>query len=95
MVTIRLAGDYDNAELLELEKMCHQGTDIALQFNRSPDFFSRSRIYEKYMLFVAEEEGKIVGMVGAASKRFKMRGNVVDGIYIYDLRVHPKYRRRG
>jgi ribosomal protein S18 acetylase RimI-like enzyme len=95
LVSIRAADDADNTELLDLEKMCPQGTSLVLQFDRSPDFFSRSRVYENYKVYVAEEEGKIVGTVGATLKEFNMSEEVVKGVYIYDLRVHPTFRGRG
>jgi ribosomal protein S18 acetylase RimI-like enzyme len=95
LVSIRVADDADNAELLDLEKMCPQGTSLVLQFDRSPDFFLRSRVYDNYKIYVAEEEGKIVGTVGATLKEFNMGEEVVKGFYIYDLRVHPTFRGRG
>lgn len=90
-----MADDTDNEELLDLEKMCPQGTSLVLQFDRSPDFFLRSRVYESYKVYVAEEEGKIVGTVGATLKEINMGEDVVKGAYIYDLRVHPAFRGRG
>jgi ribosomal protein S18 acetylase RimI-like enzyme len=95
LVSIRAADDADNAELLDLEKMCPQGTSLVLQFDRSPDFFLRSRVYDNYKVYVAEEEGKIAGMVGATLKEFNMNEEAVKGVYIYDLRVHPAFRGRG
>jgi ribosomal protein S18 acetylase RimI-like enzyme len=95
LVSIRVADDADNAELLNLEKMCPQGTNLVLQFDRSPDFFLRSRVYDNYRVCVAEEEGKIVGTVGATLKEFNISEEVVKGVYIYDLRVHPAFRGRG
>jgi N-acetylglutamate synthase-like GNAT family acetyltransferase len=75
--------------------MCPQGTSLVLQFDRSPDFFLRSRVYDNYKVYVAaEEEGKIVGTVGATLKEFNISGEVVKGVYIYDLRVHPTFRGR-
>ena len=96
LVSIRVANDADNAELLDLESVCPQGTSLVLQFDRSPDFFSRSRVYDNYKVYVAaEEEGKIVGTVGATLKDFNMGEEAVKGVYIYDLRVHPAFRGRG
>jgi len=95
LVSFRVADDADNAELLDLETMCPQGTSLVLQFERSPDFFLRSRVYDNYKVYVAEEEGKIVGTVGATPKEFNISEEAVKGIYIYDLRVHPTFRGRG
>jgi ribosomal protein S18 acetylase RimI-like enzyme len=95
LASIRIANDADNTELLNLEKMCPQGTSLVLQFDRSPDFFLRSRVYDNYKVYVAEEEGKIIGTVGATLKEFNMNKEAVKGFYIYDLRVHPAFRGKG
>jgi ribosomal protein S18 acetylase RimI-like enzyme len=95
LVSIRVADDADNTELLNLEKMCPQGTSLVLQFDRSPDFFLRSRVYDNYKIYVAEEEGKIVGTVGATLKDFNMNEEIVKSLYVYDLRVHPAFRGKG
>jgi ribosomal protein S18 acetylase RimI-like enzyme len=95
MVSIRWANDSDNAQLLDLEEMCPQGTNLVLSFDRSPNFFARSQVYRDYRIYVAEEEGKIVGTVGSAFKEFNINRKAVRGIYIYDLRVNPNYRGKG
>ena len=95
MVSIRLARESDNPELLSIEKMCPQGTSLVLSFDRTPDFFSRSRIYEAYRIYVAEEEGKPVGTVGLAEKNIRIDGKEEKAAYIYDVRVHPDHRGKG
>jgi len=95
LVSIRRANLDDNQALLDLEKMCPQGTGLVLLFDRSPDFFRRSQVYDNYTIYVAEEERKIVGTIGSATKEFSLHGEKVNGVYIYDLRVHPNYRGRG
>jgi len=95
MVSIRLADDSDNSQLLNLEKMCPQGTSLVLSFDRSPDFLARSRVYKDYRLYVADEDAKAVGTVGVTAKEFNLRGETVKGIYIYDLRVNPSCRGKG
>jgi len=89
LIFIRGANHDDNAELLDLEKMCPQGTNLVLQFDRVPfpgHWLTKTRVY------VAEEEGKIVGTVGATLKTFNVSGALAKGIYTYDLRVHPSLR---
>lgn len=95
LISIRKANKDDNTELLNVERMCPQGKSLVLQFDRSPDFFSRSRVYDRYTVYVAEQEGRIVGTVGTTIKEFNMDGKPVKGIYIYDLRVHPAFRGKG
>ena len=95
MASIRLADDSDNSQLLNLEKMCPQGTSLVLSFDRSPDFFARSRVYKDYSLYVADENGKVVGTVGVTAKQFNTRRETVKGIYVYDLRVNPRCLGKG
>jgi GNAT superfamily N-acetyltransferase len=95
LVSIRVAEGADNSELLDLEKLCPQGTSLVLQLDRSPDFFLRSRVYDNFRVYVAVEEGKVVGTVGATLKEFSSGEEVVKGVYVYDLRVHPAFRGRG
>lgn len=94
-IVIRDARPEDNEALIELDRQCIMGGTIELVFDRSPDFFARSRAYAAYRLCVAEEEGRIVGVGGAAIKRLRVRGTVAPWAYFYDLRVRPSHRRRG
>jgi len=94
MVSLRLANDSDNAQLLDLERMCPQGTSLVLSFDRSPDFLSRSRVYKDYKIYVAEEDRKIVGTVGVTTKELRINGEPVRSVYIYDLRVNPAHRKK-
>ena len=95
MFFIRPATDEDNKELLELEKLCPQGTGLVLQFDRSPDFFCRSRTYDSYNIYIAQGEGKTIGTIASTVRNFNLNGKRTIGVYIYDLRVHPDHRGRG
>ena len=66
-----------------------------LQFDRSPDFFLRSKVYDNCSVFVAEEEGRIVGTAASAIKEFNLSGKKATGLYIFDVRVHPDSRGKG
>ena len=92
---IRRAVAEDNQELLNLEKMCAQGTGLVLLFDRSPDFFRRSQVYEDFKVYVAEVNGKIIGTIASTGKEFSLSGKKAKGIYIYDLRVNPDHRGKG
>lgn len=94
MFSIRPATDEDNKELLELETLCPQGTNLVLQFDRSPDFFRRSRTYDSYNIYIARDEGKTIGTIGSTVRNFNLNGKRTTGVYIYDLRVHPDHRGR-
>ncbi len=92
---MRLATDHDNLALLDLERMCPQGTSLVLQLDRSPDFFLRSRVYENYKVYVAEEKSRILGTIASTIKEFNFGEKRTRGIYIYDLRVYPDCRGKG
>ncbi|HDP70540.1 MAG TPA: GNAT family N-acetyltransferase [Actinobacteria bacterium] len=94
MINLREAGCADNQALSDLEMACPQGKDVKLLLERE-DFFARSKMYERAHTFVAEEEGKVVGVISCAFKDVNLNGATLKANYIYDLRVHPDFRRRG
>ena len=71
------------------------GGTIQLVFDRSPDFFARSRAYESFRMCVAEQEGTLIGVGGVTVKSLRVNGIRHRWAYFYDLRVHPSHRRRG
>ena len=95
VVLIRDAREEDNQALIELDRQCTMGETIQLALDRSPDFFARSRAYRSFRLFVAEEEGTIIGVGGVGFKTLRVNGTIGRWAYVYDLRVRPTHRRRG
>ena len=95
VVVIRDARKADNQALIELDRQCAMGGTIQLVLDRSPDFFARSRAYSAFRLFVAEEEGTIIGVGGVSFKTLRVNGITGCWAYLYDLRVRPTHRRRG
>jgi GNAT superfamily N-acetyltransferase len=94
-VTIREARPEDNAGLIALEAACSMGEAVRLAFDRSPDFFARSAVYERAIVLVAEAAGRLVGVAAAATKVLRVGGTVEPWAYLFDLRVAPDARRRG
>lgn len=84
----------DNAEALELERLCPQGKDLILRFVR-PSFQARSGVYDNYKIFTAKLDGKLIGIAAGARKNIILKDNVIPVIYGYDLRVHPDFRKYG
>jgi len=84
----------DNEAALRLEEQCCQGASVAVRFRR-PTFEARSRVYRKYRILCAKADGELVGIGAWAEKRVRLRGDSVRAAYLYDLRVHPAYRRQG
>lgn len=93
--TVRRARESDNQALIELDRRCTMGEETRLAFDRSPDFFARSKAYERHQLFVAEAEHTLVGVGGVALKPLRVAGESLKAAYFYDLRVDPGFRRLG
>jgi predicted N-acetyltransferase YhbS len=94
-IVIRDARLQDNEALIELDRQCVMGGTIQLVFDRSPDFFARSRAYESFRLCVAEQDGTIIGVGGVTVKSLRVGGIRQRWAYFYDLRVRPTHRRQG
>jgi GNAT superfamily N-acetyltransferase len=94
-IVIRDARREDNQALIELDRQCVMGGAIQLAFDRSPDFFARSRAYDNFRLRVAEQGGTIIGVGGVTVKSLAVNGIRQKWAYFYDLRVRPTHRRRG
>ena len=94
-IRIREAEPGDNGALLGLEMRCPQGTELVFQFDRSPDFFARSKPYERSWAFVAEEGGRIVGSIECAIREAYVWGVLSRAMYAFGAMVDPEHRRRG
>lgn len=88
---IRRATNDDNARLCEIETLCPQGRALRFHYQRD-DFFARSRVYDDWAVFVAEEDGMAVGVAAASIKSVRIAGQPVRAGYIYDVRVIPEHR---
>ncbi|MFQ5959994.1 MAG: GNAT family N-acetyltransferase [Candidatus Methylomirabilales bacterium] len=94
-IVVRDARQEDNDALIVLDRQCVMGGAIPLVFDRSPDFFARSRAYDSFRLCVAEEGGTIIGVGGVTVKSLQVNGIRDRWGYFYDLRVKPTHQRRG
>ena len=92
---VREATPEDNAGLLALDRQCVVAAATPVAFDRSPDFFARSRPYAHWRAYVAERESGLVGVGAMALKWVLVGGRPVEAAYFYDLRVAPDYRRLG
>jgi GNAT superfamily N-acetyltransferase len=77
-----------------VDSLCTQGKGIVYHYRRH-DFFLRPRLYDKWAVYAAEEGGEVVGSISVCLKRVFYGKTQVDIGYIFDLRVHPAYRRAG
>jgi hypothetical protein len=92
MFRIREATSDDNKALLRLESQSPQGTGISILIDRD-DYFYRSRLHERSKVLIAEEKGRLVGVMAFAVKRALLDGGVEPVAYFYDLRGEASYRR--
>jgi len=92
MFRIREATPDDNKALLRLESQSPQGTGISILIDRD-DYFYRSRLHERSKVLIAEEEGKLVGVMAFAIKQALLDGGIEPVAYFYDLRGEASYRR--
>ncbi len=92
---VREATRDDNAALLALDRQCVMAAATPVAFDRSPDFFARSRPYGHWRAFVAERESGLIGVAAMSLKRVLVAGRPVEAAYFYDLRVSPAFRRLG
>ncbi|MBI4317712.1 MAG: GNAT family N-acetyltransferase [Chloroflexi bacterium] len=92
---IRQAESSDAAGIAALARRCPQGVELAVRFVPKGDPFARSRLREKWAVFVAEEEGKIVGSIGCAIENTMLAGGVRRQAYLYGAQVDGQLRRRG
>ena len=65
---VREATPQDNAALLALERECVVAAATPVAFDRSPDFFARSRPYSTWRAYVAEGDSGLIGVGAMALK---------------------------
>jgi len=92
---VREATPADNAALLALDRQCVMAAATPMTFDRSPDFFARSRPYAYWRAYVAEADHGLIGVAAMALKRVLIAGKAARAAYFYDLRVAPEVRRLG
>lgn len=92
MLRIREATQEDNEALLQLEAQSPQGTGISILIDRD-DYFYRSRLHEHTQVLIAEEDGRLVGIMAFAIKDVFIEGVKDRAAYFYDLRAESTYRR--
>jgi GNAT superfamily N-acetyltransferase len=92
---VREATPEDNAALLALDRQCVVAASTPVIFDRSPDFFARSRAYASWRVYVAEGDEGLVGVGAMALKLVLVNERPVQAAYFYDLRAAPGFRRLG
>jgi GNAT superfamily N-acetyltransferase len=93
--SVREATPEDNPALLALDRQCVVAAATPVTFDRSPDFFARSRAYPLWRTYVAEGGSGLIGVGAMTLKSVLLDGRPAQAAYFYDLRVAPGYRRLG
>lgn len=95
-LTIRPATPQDNDALIrcELESPLELGP-ITLRFDRGPDYFAQERLREHTVIMVAEEDGRIAGIMGGAYHPALIGGRPRTMLYVHQGRIPPSHQRRG
>lgn len=95
MHEVREAAPDDNEPLIDLERRSPLDLgDRTLVFDRSPNFFAHQDMQEHGRVLVAEEDGRLVGIVAGAWHDVLIEGQRRRLLYIHQGRVLPQCRRR-
>ena len=92
---IREATSDDDQELQALQARCPMGTTIVVSTVNSPDFFSRAKAYEWYKVYVACEDGQIIGSAACATRDALLNEGIGRVGYEFQYFTSPEYRGEG
>lgn len=84
----------DDPYLMELERLSPRGEPRPFVHFRHR-FIDRAMMQANPYLFIAEKDGRPVGVTSIAIKDTQIGGELVRLAYSFDTRVHPNYRRMG
>ncbi len=91
---IRYYHPEDDPALMALERLSPRGLpDPFVHYRRR--FIDRAALFPDHQMLIAEHDGQIVGCIAIAVKRTQVGGQPVSLGYVFDLRTHPRVRRRG
>jgi ribosomal protein S18 acetylase RimI-like enzyme len=94
---IREAEPADQEELAALERAAPESGRLALQVDLGVGYLELAARYPgvRSYLALAPDTQRIVGMLFSSLAPTQLNGAVVPGTYLFSLRVHPAWRRRG
>lgn len=92
-ITIRLAEESDNEQILALSERCPQKGMITFYPSRAPHFNRLQRIIDEGAWhYIAIAEDRVIGLVGVVHFHGKIQGKTYKIGYMHDLRVDPEFR---
>jgi len=95
MIKFRVATNEDNLKLIQLTAVSAMSGEIGLRIDRGPDFFSLLKMRGETKVFVAEENGIIIGSICVSLQKVYVGGEIFPLQYIGDFKVSEQYRNQG
>lgn len=92
---IREATPADNEALQAIQAQCPMGATLIVSTVNTPDFFGRAKAYAWYRVYVAEEEGAIIGSAACAIREGMINGRSHRIGYEFQYFTAPVARHRG
>lgn len=94
MVRVRLATQEDNYRLLELARETPMKGAMSIEVDRSPDYFRLSKLQgSESKIFVAEQSGKLLGVVGCAFRNVSLFGKETCIAYVGGIKVRESAKK--
>lgn len=92
-IVIRKSEQEDNEQLLELvNKSPIKGTFTFI--NEKKRFQDRSELFDNFIILVAENNMRIIGVLCGAAKDVITKDGIRKAGYVFDLRIDPEVRER-
>jgi GNAT superfamily N-acetyltransferase len=94
-IYVRAAIAGDNQALQDLQAQCPMGASLIVSAVNTPDFFARAKAYERYQVFVACYNDRIIGSAAAAIREAMINGDQRRIGYEFQYFTSPDYRKQG
>lgn len=91
MINIREASSHDNCNLLRLTSLTPMQGQISIRTDRNPDFFNLLDKRGPSKVFIAEENGNIIGCFSASQSEMIVNAKQEVVYYLADLKIDPLY----
>ena len=89
---IRRAEQADNEGLLNLTALNPMLGNISIRIDRYPSFFDLLKLKGPFLVFVAEEKGRVIGSFSVVKENIRIVGKEEACWYLCDLKVHHTYQ---
>ena len=90
---IREATVNDNQELQNIQAQCPMGASLIVSSVNAPDFFARAKAYERWKVYVACDNNRIIGSAATAIREAVINGSLKGIGYEFQYFTRPEYRK--